>query len=149
MLQWIRAWQAHTDTMRNDAAIIVRCGSWRHGFGPSLDLGDDILSTVHALTLVVVGSEDPVGGEEVARGLVDRLPRAHVEVMDDAGHLPWLDDPGRAARVRLLVPHCCGRSAMSARSRRLLASFALLALVAAGCGDDEADSATGASFAAP
>lgn len=99
MLEWIRAWQADTDTMRNDAAIIVRCGSWRHGFDPSLDLGDDILSTVHAPTLVVVGSEDPVGGEEIARGLVDRLPRAQVEVMDDAGHLPWLDDPGRAAEL--------------------------------------------------
>ena len=37
---------------------------------------------------------------------------------------------------------------MSARSRRLLASFALVALVAAGCGDDD-DADSGASFAAP
>jgi pimeloyl-ACP methyl ester carboxylesterase len=99
MLEWIHAWQADTDTMRNDAAMIVRCGTWRHGFDASLDLDDDVLGTVHAPTLVVAGTDDPVGGEKVARGLVNRLPRAEVEVMDGAGHLPWLDDPDYAAKL--------------------------------------------------
>lgn len=97
MLDWIRAWQADTDTIGNEAAVIARCGTWRQGFDPSLDLGDDILGTVHAPTLVVAGSDDPVGAEEVARDLADRLPRGQVEVMDGAGHLPWLDDPELAA----------------------------------------------------
>jgi pimeloyl-ACP methyl ester carboxylesterase len=97
MLDWIRAWQADTETMRNDATMIVRCGTWRDGFDPSIELGDDVLGKVLAPTLIVAGSDDPVGGAAVVRALADRLPRADVEVMNHAGHLPWLDDPARVA----------------------------------------------------
>jgi pimeloyl-ACP methyl ester carboxylesterase len=99
MLEWIRSWQADTDTLRNDAATIIRCGTWRHGFDPALDLTDDILGRVDATTLLVAGADDPVGGAGVLRALAERLPRAHVAVMEDAGHLPWLDDPRRAAEL--------------------------------------------------
>lgn len=99
MLNWIRAWQGATDTMRNDAAMIVRCGTWREGFDRSLDLGDETFRTVRAPTLVVAGTDDPVGGEEVLRDLAGRLPRADVAVMAGAGHLPWLDDPQRVAQL--------------------------------------------------
>ncbi len=92
-------WQADTDTMVNDAAMIVRCGSWRGGFDPALDLDGDVLGRVHAPTLIVAGSDDPVGGEDIARALAERLAHADVEVMKGAGHLPWLDDPGRVAAL--------------------------------------------------
>lgn len=99
MLEWIRSWQADTPTIANDAAMIVRCGTWRGGFDPALDVDDDLLGRVRAPTLIVAGSDDPVGGEEVARTLADRLASADIEVMNDAGHLPWLDDPGRVAEL--------------------------------------------------
>lgn len=99
MLDWIRAWQGATDTMRNDAAMIVRCGTWRDGFDRSLDLGDETLRTVSAPTLVVAGTDDPVGGEAIVRELAGRLPRAEIAVMAGAGHLPWLDDPQRVAQL--------------------------------------------------
>jgi pimeloyl-ACP methyl ester carboxylesterase len=96
MLEWIRAWQRDTDTLRNDADMIIRCGTWRRGFDPSLDLTDETFRAVQAPCLIVVGTDDPVGGESVVRGFAHRMPRAEVEVWNNAGHLPWLDDPDRA-----------------------------------------------------
>jgi pimeloyl-ACP methyl ester carboxylesterase len=99
MLDWIRSRQRDTDTLRNDAAMIVRCGTWRRGFDPSLDLTGEALGSVQAPTLVVVGTDDPVGSEDVARGLAGHVPQADVEIWPNAGHLPWLDDPDRAAKL--------------------------------------------------
>lgn len=97
MLDWERAWQRHTDTLRNDAGMIVALGSRRSGFDGRLDLRPDELAAVTAPCLVMVGTDDPVGGEQVARQLVSSLPSATLEVLDGGGHLPWLDDPERIA----------------------------------------------------
>jgi pimeloyl-ACP methyl ester carboxylesterase len=97
MLDWERAWQRDTATLRNDAEMIVRLGSRRGGFDRRLDLGPAELAGAKAPCLVLIGTEDPVGGEPVARHLQSLLPDAAVEVIDGAGHLPWLDDPVRIA----------------------------------------------------
>jgi pimeloyl-ACP methyl ester carboxylesterase len=100
MVDWIRAWQRDTATMGNDAAMIAACGTWRAGFDPSLDLDAHDLATVNAPCAILVGSDDPVGGEHVARHLAALLPTATLDVRSDAGHLPWLDDPAWvAARI--------------------------------------------------
>jgi pimeloyl-ACP methyl ester carboxylesterase len=83
--------------MINDAAMIRRCGSWRTGFDPSLDLDAATLARVTAPVHVLVGTDDPVGGRDVGRRLASLLPAASLEVWDGAGHLPWYDDPARFA----------------------------------------------------
>ncbi len=98
MLAWERAWQRDTDTMRNDAAMIGRLGTRRGGFDDSLELDADDLAAVKAPCLILSGTEDPVGAGPVAHRLASLLPHAHVEMVDGAGHLPWLDDPARIAR---------------------------------------------------
>jgi pimeloyl-ACP methyl ester carboxylesterase len=104
MLDWERAWQRDTPTLRNDAAMIVGLGSWRRGFDGRLDLDPSDLAAAKAPCLVLVGTEDPVGAEPVARRLVSLLPDATLEVLDGAGHLPWLDDPaGVADRIATFV----------------------------------------------
>ena len=97
MIDWERSWQRDTDTMRNDAAMIKACGTLRGGFDDSLELSTDDLARVAAPCHIVVGTMDSVGGETVARNLAGALPNASVEIWDRAGHLPWLDDPGRLA----------------------------------------------------
>lgn len=44
------------------------------------------------------GAADSFGGVSVARSLTDLIPQAVLEVVDGAGHLPWIDDPERAAQ---------------------------------------------------
>jgi pimeloyl-ACP methyl ester carboxylesterase len=61
----------------------------------------DVVSELHRIidvpTLVSVGSLDPVTPVAAAREIVDGLTTApcHLEVLEDAGHFPWLDDPDR------------------------------------------------------
>ena len=97
MLAWVLAWQRYTDTLRNDATMIIGCGTWRGGFYPHLDLDDNDLSAVKVPCLVLSGTDDPVGGVDITERLASSLPDATVEVLNNAGHLPWLDDPERVA----------------------------------------------------
>jgi pimeloyl-ACP methyl ester carboxylesterase len=73
-------------------------GPWR-GFDPTLTLTEDLLRGVHAPTLMIWGEDDPFGGREVAERLAALLPDARLEMAAGAGHLPWLDDPARAASL--------------------------------------------------
>ncbi len=59
-----------------------------------LDIVDD-LARVTCPTLVCVGRLDPVTPPSASREIVDALPPGvgQLEVIDDAGHFPWLDRP--------------------------------------------------------
>ncbi len=97
MLDWELAWQRDTDTLRHDAAMIRACGSFLGGFDDSLDMTADELAEVTVPVHVLVGTDDPVGGADVAQQLAATLPQGSFELWDGAGHLPWLDDPDRLA----------------------------------------------------
>jgi pimeloyl-ACP methyl ester carboxylesterase len=92
MLDWTLAWQRDTDTMRNDVAMIKVAA-----FEPSVDLDDDDFKRITAPCLFLAGTHDRVGDDRVVVSVANRLPDAQVEVWDGSGHLPWLDDPLRAA----------------------------------------------------
>jgi 2-hydroxy-6-oxonona-2,4-dienedioate hydrolase len=81
----------HTDTMRNELAPARALIHPLRGL-ERVHLSDDVLAAVACPTLFVWGGCDPFGGESVARALVDRMPNAELDVMDEAGHSPWLDD---------------------------------------------------------
>jgi 2-hydroxy-6-oxonona-2,4-dienedioate hydrolase len=95
-MAWYLALQRHTDTMANDGALIAR-GAGPRGFDPALTMAPSLLGAVKAPTLLYWGADDAFGGGSVARRLADLLSDAVVEMVPDAGHLPWLDDPERAA----------------------------------------------------
>jgi pimeloyl-ACP methyl ester carboxylesterase len=97
LIDWVHAWQRHTDTMKNDAAMIRPMGTWPGGFDPSLDLDEETLGSIEAPCHVLVGTDDPVGAEDEAEQLAALLTDATVEVWPEAGHLPWYDDPARFA----------------------------------------------------
>lgn len=92
MLDWVRGWQRDTDTMRHDAAMILACGT-RRGFDPRLDMAPEELAAIRQRCMVVIGTDDPVGGADVGRALAEMLPSSELEIWPGAGHLPWLDDP--------------------------------------------------------
>ena len=57
----------------------------------------DRLGSLDVPTLVCVGELDPVTPVEVAAEIAEAIPRGLVtlEILPDAGHFPWLDDPRR------------------------------------------------------
>jgi 2-hydroxy-6-oxonona-2,4-dienedioate hydrolase len=94
---WYLALQRHTDTMRNDGDLIAQVVAQR----PACTLPDDLLARVAVPTLFLWGADDTFGGEEVARHLVGCMPQAELTMVQDAGHLPWLDDPTAAAAATM------------------------------------------------
>lgn len=92
---WYLELQRHTDTNRNDGEMIANALAARL----RLTLGEEILAAARVPTLFLWGEDDTFGGLDVARCLVGAMPDARLEVMPAAGHLPWLDDPDRAARA--------------------------------------------------
>ncbi|HSF86081.1 MAG TPA: alpha/beta hydrolase [Acidimicrobiia bacterium] len=88
---WYVALMVHTDTNRNEGELIGK-GATLRGFVPEFTLVPT-LPKVETPTLFLWGADDGFGKEDVARDTVGMMPNAHLEMIEDAGHLPWLDFP--------------------------------------------------------
>ncbi|MDQ4214230.1 alpha/beta hydrolase [Microbacterium capsulatum] len=51
------------------------------------------LGRIDCPVLFLWGSQDPLGAPDVGRGIAARLPDARLVEVEDAGHLPWIDQP--------------------------------------------------------
>lgn len=89
---WYLDMQRYTNTMKNDLSMIG--GALRGtAFDPALTLTPAVFGAVTTPTHFLWGSDDPFGGEDVARAVVANMPHATLEMLPNSGHLPWLDDP--------------------------------------------------------
>ncbi len=95
-MAWFLSLLRDTDTMRNEIDATPRVVTMR-GFNRDTLLEPSLLAGVECPTYVLWGEDDPMGGEEIARGFVGQLPHAELELMASAGHAPWMDDPGFVA----------------------------------------------------
>jgi pimeloyl-ACP methyl ester carboxylesterase len=95
-IDWRVSVSNDTAAMRHERDMvrsIVRGDGWTPGF-----LFDDAdLGAIETPTLMVYGTADAVGGVETWRRVVGAMPRARLEVIDGAGHMPWFDEPQRVA----------------------------------------------------
>lgn len=97
LVSWYTALRLATATFANDGSMIARMADGRR-FAPELTPDARLLGRVSVPTLVVWGADDPFGGVEVGVRLVRELPAARLEVLPDAGHLPWLDSPAHVGQ---------------------------------------------------
>lgn len=95
---WYFALMDLTPTAGNEQRMMAEAASWR-GFDPSLEFSGDQLAAVTVPTHFIWGEDDAFGGREVGDRTIAAIPDATVEYWPRAGHLPWLDDPTRAAKV--------------------------------------------------
>lgn len=98
-LDWYLALLRHTDTMRNELALIRRLMSPRRGLREEIVLSNSTLASITTPTFFLWGAHDPFGDEAFARNLIARMPNAELEVMPTTGHAPWLDDADHCARA--------------------------------------------------
>lgn len=70
------------------------------GFDPALDLRGD-LPTIETPTRFVWGSEDAFWPPDVGWEAVESVPNADLVVLDDHGHVPWLEPGDEAIRAML------------------------------------------------
>ncbi len=97
-LDWSRAHQRDTDTMRNDGDLIGSLGSPR-GFDPVITLTESLLRSVAAPTLFLWGEDDGFGGAAVARDVAGLVPSGRLELLPRSGHLPWIENAVEVARL--------------------------------------------------
>jgi pimeloyl-ACP methyl ester carboxylesterase len=96
-LAWFLSLLRDTDTMRNEIDAMPRILTMR-GFNEATLHSPALLARVTSPAYFLWGEDDPMGGAPVARRFVDQLPDAELELMSDAGHAPWMDDPDHVAR---------------------------------------------------
>jgi pimeloyl-ACP methyl ester carboxylesterase len=61
----------------------------------------DNLSRINVPALVVVGALDRLTPPELARKIADQIPEARLEIIDGAGHLSNIEQPGAFNQVVL------------------------------------------------
>lgn len=99
-LAWGLSMMNDTPTMRNEVALIQSVATWR-GFRAGRLVAADVLGRVAVPTLWLWGDADPFGSVGLGRAWAGRMPAARIDVLEDSGHLPWLDDPSwHAGRIR-------------------------------------------------
>lgn len=86
----------HTPTMRNEVDAGPRIMSLR-GMNSSILIPQETLRRIQSPTLFVWGTADPFGGADIARSFTAHLPNATLELVDGAGHAPWIDEPDMSA----------------------------------------------------
>ena len=59
----------------------------------------DRLPSITAPTLVLAGRHDPVTSWPQSVRIASRIPGAELVVLEDSGHMPWLDEPDRFFEV--------------------------------------------------
>lgn len=97
-VEWRAAFHRLTNSMRHERDM-VRTLVGRDGWRPGLTLDDAELAAIRTPVLWIYGTTDPVGSAEVWRRAVDRLPSGELQLIEGAGHLPWLDNPHDVAAL--------------------------------------------------
>lgn len=95
---WYLDMQRHTNTMRNEVALIGSVVT-RKGFRPELTMTDDLLRAVNTPTLFLWGEDDGFGGRDVADYVAGMMPNAELRMLKGAGHLPWIDFPDEIGKA--------------------------------------------------
>jgi pimeloyl-ACP methyl ester carboxylesterase len=93
---WGVQMSSDTPTQRNDFEAVNRAVSVT-GARPWIQLGEDALRALRVPTLLVSGTDDSHGGPALATRAGQLIPNSTVHIVNDAGHLPWLDDPSAVA----------------------------------------------------
>jgi pimeloyl-ACP methyl ester carboxylesterase len=95
-MAWFLSLLRDTDTMRNEIDAAPRMVTMR-GFSDETLLPPSLLAQVTSATYFLWGEEDPMGGADIASGFASHVPNSRLELMAQAGHAPWMDDPDHVA----------------------------------------------------
>ena len=96
MLDWFVALLRHTPTLLNDIRSTPKVITPISGLNEEILFTDELLARITSEVYCFWGEDDPNGGAETAREFVARLPNGTLEVVPNAGHAPWIDEPDRA-----------------------------------------------------
>lgn len=85
-----------TETMTNELEQGPPLITPIKGFNDTILIPDDVLASIELPTYFLWGTNDPMGGEAVARPFAEKVPGSRLEMMS-GGHAVWVDDPDHVA----------------------------------------------------
>ena len=95
-IDWRTSVARDTNSMHHERAMVqalVEGNSYR----PGVTFLESELRAIAHPTLMLYGTADPSGSQAVWNGLIDAMPNGQIQLIDGAGHMVWLDEPGRVA----------------------------------------------------
>jgi 2-hydroxymuconate-semialdehyde hydrolase len=95
-IEWRTGVNRDTDSMRHERDMVRVVVSGRR-YRPELTFADAELAGVTQPTLMLYGAADPVGSRAVWARVMAATPNGRLSVVEGAGHMLWLDEPGRVA----------------------------------------------------
>lgn len=96
-LAWFTSVLRDTPTMRNELTATPRVVRPIRGMNGRVLLPAALRARIVAPSLFVWGEKDPNGAATIARDFVAPFPEARLELLAEAGHSPWIDEPDRVA----------------------------------------------------
>ncbi len=96
MLDWYVALLRSTPTALNEMRSAPKVIRPIKGVNRAVLFTDELLARVTSPVYCFWGEDDPNGGAETAKQFVARLPHCTLELVPNAGHAPWIDEPERA-----------------------------------------------------
>lgn len=96
MLDWFVALLRHTPTLLNEIRATPKVITPVKGLNRAILFSDELLARVTSPVYCFWGEDDPNGGAETAKQFAARLSHCTLELVPDAGHAPWIDEPERA-----------------------------------------------------
>ena len=75
----------HTAEVRGSIPLALTAGS--------------LLASIRTPVQFIWGADDPIGGEDVARAFAAQFSNTGLEVLQGAGHAPWIDYPDETAAL--------------------------------------------------
>jgi pimeloyl-ACP methyl ester carboxylesterase len=98
MLDWRVTVNRETESMEHERAMvraIVDGSRYRDG----VTFPDAELAAIRQPTLMVYGTLDTLGDSALWKRVMEALPEGELAVINDAGHMVWLDEPAGVART--------------------------------------------------
>ena len=93
MIDWFCALLKETDTIRNEVETAPELIRPIAGLNSELLHTEELLAKITAPTLFLWGDEDPNGTQVEAEEFTAMLPGSTLEMITEAGHAPWIDEP--------------------------------------------------------
>ncbi len=97
MLDWFVSLLNNTDSMRNEIRSTPKVIRPIAGLNQAMLLERSLIERITMPVKFFWGEDDPNGGADVAQAFAAMFSDAELEMIPNAGHAPWIDEPERAA----------------------------------------------------
>ena len=95
-IDWRTSVSRDTDSMRHERAMVQAIVLGRR-YRSGLTMTEQELRSIHHPTLMLYGTSDPVGSPSVWMRVMGAMANGRLSLVEGAGHMVWLDEPGRVA----------------------------------------------------